>query len=68
MTAQLGAVTTAGHDFLPERDEIIFDESPAADGADSEDLVQQLIYRADQPCRREHSAICLQEKVAFTIL
>jgi hypothetical protein len=58
MTAQLGAVTTAGDDFLPERDEIVFDESPAAGGADSEDLIQRLIYRADQPYRREHSAIC----------
>ena len=33
MAGQLGAVTTAGHDFLPERHELVFDESPAADGA-----------------------------------
>ena len=57
MAAQLGAVTTAGDDFLPERHEIVFDESPAADGADGEDLVQRLVYRADQPYRREYSAI-----------
>ena len=58
IAGQLGAVTTAGDDFLPERHELVFDESPAADGADSEDLIQRLIYRADQPYRREYSAIC----------
>ena len=58
MAGQLGAVTTAGHDFLPERHEIVFDESPAADGADGEEVIQRLIYRADQPYRREYSAIC----------
>ena len=58
VAGQLGAVTTAGKDFLPERHELVFDESPAADGADSEDLIQRLIYRADQPYRREYSAIC----------
>ena len=58
MAAQLGAETTAGDDFLPERHEIVFDQAPAADGADSEDLIQRLIYRADQPYRREYSAIC----------
>ena len=57
MATQLGAVTTAGDDFLPERHEIVFDESPAADVADGEDLVQRLVYRADQPYRREYSAI-----------
>jgi hypothetical protein len=43
--------------ILPERHDIVFDESPAADLADGEDLVQRLIYRADQPYRREYSAI-----------
>jgi hypothetical protein len=57
MAGQLGAVTTAGHDFLPERHELVFDESPAADGADGEEVIQRLIYRADQPYRREYSAI-----------
>jgi hypothetical protein len=51
MAAQLGAVTTAGDEFLPERHEIVFDESPAADGADGEDLIQRLVYRAGQPAR-----------------
>ena len=57
LAGQLGAVTTAGHDFLPERHELVFDESPAADGADGEEVIQRLIYRADQPYRREYSAI-----------
>jgi hypothetical protein len=55
---RLDAVTTVGDEFLPERHELVFDESPAADGADGEDLIQRLIYRADQPYRREYSAIC----------
>lgn len=58
IAGQLGAVTTVGDDFLPERHELVFGESPAADGADGEDLIQRLIYRADQPYRREYSAIC----------
>ena len=58
IAVQLGAVTSAGDDFLPERHELVFDESPAADGADGEDLIQRLIYRANQPYRREYSAIC----------
>jgi hypothetical protein len=57
IATQLGVVTTAGDEFLPERHEIVFDESPAADGTDGEDLIQRLIYRADQPYRREYSAI-----------
>jgi hypothetical protein len=58
IATQLGAVTTAGNEFLPERHELVSDASPAADGAGTEDLIQRLIYRADQPYRREHSAIC----------
>ncbi len=57
IAAQLGAATTGGDEFLPERHELVFDESPAADVADGEDLIQRLIYRADQPYRREYSAI-----------
>jgi hypothetical protein len=57
MAGQLGAVTTAGLEFLPERHEIVFDESPTADGADSEEVIQRLVYRADQPYRKEYSAI-----------
>jgi hypothetical protein len=57
MAAQLGAVTTGGHDFLPERHEIVFDESPAPDVEDGEDLIQRLIYRADLPYRKQYSAI-----------
>jgi hypothetical protein len=52
MAEQLGAVTTASDDFLPERYEIVFDESPAADVEEGEDLIKRLIYRADQPAER----------------
>jgi hypothetical protein len=57
MAGQLGAVTAAGPEFLPERHEIVLTESPAADVADGEDLIQRLIYRADLPYRQEYSAI-----------
>ncbi len=57
LAAQLGAVTTAGQGFLPERHQIVFDQSPAPDD-DGEDLIQRLIYRADLPYRKDYSAIC----------
>ena len=43
------------HSFLPERHQIVFDQTPAPD--DCEDLVQRLIYRTDLPYRKEYSAI-----------
>jgi hypothetical protein len=57
LATQLGADTSAGHRFLPERHQIVFDQSPAPDGDDGEDLIQRLIYRADLPYRKEYSAI-----------
>jgi hypothetical protein len=57
LATRLGADTSAGHRFLPERHQIVFDQSPAPDGDDGEDLIQRLIYRADLPYRKEYSAI-----------
>jgi hypothetical protein len=57
MAMQLGAVADVGQGFLPERHEIVLDESPGPDDDDGEDLIQRLIYRADLPYRREYSAI-----------
>jgi hypothetical protein len=57
MATQLGVSTGAGHRFLPERHQIVFDQSQAPDGDDGEDLIQRLIYRADLPYRKEYSAI-----------
>jgi hypothetical protein len=57
IAGQLGAVTAAGLEFLSERHELVFDDSPAAGGDDGEDLIQRLVYRADQPYRKEYSAI-----------
>jgi len=57
VATRIGVDTTAGHRFLPERHQIVFDQSPAPDGQEGEDLVQRLIYRADLPYRKEHSAI-----------
>jgi hypothetical protein len=56
LAVQLGVATTAGQDFLPERHQIVFDESPAPEEG-GEDLIQRLVYRADLPYREEHSAI-----------
>jgi hypothetical protein len=55
MAAQLGAGGAAEHRFLPERHQIVFDQTPAPD--DCEDLVQRLVYRTDLPYRKEYSAI-----------
>jgi hypothetical protein len=55
MAIQLGATDGAERGFLPERHQIVFDESPAPD--DFDDMVQRLIYRTDLPYRKEHSAI-----------
>jgi hypothetical protein len=55
LAAQLGADTSADHSFLPERHQIVFDQTPAPD--DCEDLVQRLIYRTDLPYRKQYSAI-----------
>jgi len=55
MAAQLGADTSAGQSFLPERHQVVFDEELAPE--DCDDLVQRLIYRADLPYRKEYSAI-----------
>jgi hypothetical protein len=57
LATHLGSATDAGQDFLPERHQIVLDDSPGPDGDDGEDLIQRLIYRADLPYRKEHSAI-----------
>jgi hypothetical protein len=57
LVTQLGVVTDAGHDFLPERHQLVLDPSPAPEVDDCEDLIQRLIYRADLPYRREYSTI-----------
>src|SRR5262249_57864496 len=57
VAAQVGAVTTAGQGFLPERHQLVFDESPPAGDDGGEDVVQRLIYRTDLPYPKEHSAI-----------
>jgi len=56
MAVQLGA---SGEDqgFLPERHEIVLDESPGPDDDNGENLIQRLVYRADLPYRKEYSAI-----------
>jgi hypothetical protein len=56
LAAGLGADGRGEARFLPERHQVVFDETPAPD--DCEDLVQRLIYRADRPYRKEFSAIC----------
>jgi hypothetical protein len=55
LAVQLGADGTAESEFLPERHQVVLDKDVATD--DCEDLVQRLIYRADLPYRKEHSAI-----------
>ena len=57
LAAQLGAVTSAGQGFLPERHQLVLGQSPAPDVEDGEDLIQRLIYRTDLPYRKEYSAI-----------
>jgi hypothetical protein len=57
MATQLGAATTADQDFLPERHELVLDQSRAPDVDDGEDLLQRLIYRADLPYNKDYSAI-----------
>jgi hypothetical protein len=54
---RLGVVTGTGQGFLPERHQLVVDESPAPDDADGEDLIQRLIYRSNLPYRKEYSAI-----------
>jgi hypothetical protein len=56
LATQLGVVTRAGQGFLPERHQLVLDESPAPDDG-GEDMIQRLVYRADLPYRKEHSAI-----------
>lgn len=56
LAIQLGADSSPEHSFLPERHQIVYDQTPAPD--DCEDLVQRLIYRSDLPYRKEYSAIC----------
>ena len=58
MATQLGAVISDGQDFLPERHQLVLDQSPAPSVDDGEDLIQRLIYRADLPYHKEYSAIC----------
>ena len=55
LAAQLGADGSTEPGFLPERHQVVFDQAPAPD--DCEDLVQRLIYRANLPYRKDHSAI-----------
>ena len=55
LATQLGADTSAEPGFLPERHQVVFDQTPAPD--EYEDLVQRLIYRADLPYRKDYSAI-----------
>ena len=43
--------------FLPERHQLVFTGIPDSDVLPNEDQVQRVIYRADLPCRPEHSAI-----------
>jgi hypothetical protein len=62
----LGTATDAGQDFLPERHQVVLDDSPGPDGDGGEDLIQRLIYRADLPYRKEHSAIRCSLDVPLT--
>jgi hypothetical protein len=55
LAVQMGAADDSERTFLPERHQIVFDETPAPD--DSDDLIQRLIYRTDLPYRKEYSAI-----------
>ena len=55
LIARFGGDCDPGEGFLPERHQVVFDRDPAPD--DCEDLVQRLVYRADLPYRKEHSAI-----------
>ena len=55
VAVQLGAEGGPEPGFLSERHQIVFGATPAL--ADSEDLIQRLIYRADLPYRKEYSAI-----------
>ena len=57
MATQFGALASDRQDFLPERHQLVLAGSPAPSAGDGEDLIQRLIYRADLPCRKEHSAI-----------
>lgn len=57
LAGQLGVVTDADPDFLPERHQLVLDPAAAPEGDDCEDLVQRLVYRTDLPYRREYSAI-----------
>jgi len=55
MATQLGADSNGERSFLPERHQIVYDQSPAAD--DCEDLIQRLIYRSNLDYRKEYSLI-----------
>jgi hypothetical protein len=55
VAARLGADGSAERAFLPERHQIVFGACPEPGVA--EDVVQRLVYRADLPYRKEHSAI-----------
>ena len=46
-----------GDGFLPERHQLVFTGIPDSDALPNEDQVQRVIYRADLPCRPEHSSI-----------
>jgi hypothetical protein len=55
LAVQLGVDAAAGHDFLPERHQMVFAATRPAE--DSEDELQRVIYRADLPYRKEYSSI-----------
>lgn len=55
LAAQLGADGSVERGFLPERHQIVYGQTPAADRC--EDVVQRLIYRSDLDYRKEYSVI-----------
>ena len=55
LAVQLGADGSAEPDFLPERHQMVLGASRPEE--DCEDALQRLIYRANLPYRKEHSAI-----------
>lgn len=55
LATQLGADSDLGKNFLPERHQIVFDQTAAPD--DCDDLVQRLIYRSNLAYRKEYSII-----------
>jgi hypothetical protein len=55
LAAQLGANGSTEREFLPERHQIVYGQTPAVERC--EDVVQRLIYRSDLDYRKEYSLI-----------